>query len=201
MDENPESLDPIMITFGADYLVLETGADGVSRWYDPWTDIFESVADDTDIIACRTAGPYEGRTVMAVIRDIRMTNWPNTGRWIIHICKAALIEQPYQTGVPPVTINLLEPTRNMIIIGPKLYQTMSTQAWREFYIDSFRWIEYTLVNALLNIRQVEDSVASSSDASAAITDYTPWDDCLSHQTETIGRIPMILLLSNSSGPS
>ena len=173
MDENPESLDPIMITFGADYLDLETGADGVSRWYDPWTDIFESAADDTDIIACRTAGPYEGRTVMAVVRDIRMTNWPNTGRWIIHICKAALIEQPYQTGVPPVTINLLEPTRNMIIIGPKLYQTMATQAWREFYIDSFRWIEYTLVNALLNIRQVEDSVASSSDASAAITDYTP----------------------------
>lgn len=186
-DTDQNSEDPIMITVGADYLELKTGADGVSRWYDPWHDIYESTADDADIIACRAQGPYQGRTVMAVLRDIRVTNYPNAERWVIHICKSALIEQRYQTGVPQVTIDLLDVTRNMIYLAPKLYEKMSTSVWSQFYIDSFRWIDYILLNALLNIRQVEDSEASSSDTSTAITDYSPWDDCLDTQTETIGK--------------
>lgn len=121
MDTDPESQDPIMITIGADNLQQKAGHDGVNRWYDPWYDIYKSAADDADMIACRTAGPYQGRTVMAVVRDIRMTNYPNAGKWIIHICKAALIEQPYVSGVPQVTIDLISPVRNMIFIGPKLY--------------------------------------------------------------------------------
>lgn len=197
MDTDPDSQDPIMITAGADYLEQRTGHDGVLRWYDPWHDIYESTADDADIIACRTQGPYEGRTVMAVIRDIRMTNYPNTGRWIIHICKAALIEQPYKTGVPQVTMDLLSPVRNMVYMAPQIYQRLSTSPWTTLYIDSFRWIDYTLVNALLNIRQVEDSVASSSDASAAITDYRPWADCLDNQVEIIGTIPLAAFLGTT----
>lgn len=197
MDTDPESLDPIMITIGADYLIHKTGADGRNRWYDPYTDIYESTADDADIIACRSQGPYEGRTVMAVVRDIRSTNYPGAERWIIHICKAALIEQPYRTGVPQVTVDLLSPVKNMVYIAPGLYQKMSTTAWSEFHIDSLRLIDYTLVNALLNIRQVEDSVASSSDTSTTITDYSPWEDCLAHQIEIIGRIPVAPLLGNA----
>lgn len=188
MDTDPDSEDPIMITVGADHLTQKTGADGRLRWYDPWLDIYESTADDQDIIACRTAGPYQGRTVMAVVRDIRITNYPNSERWIIHICKAALIEQPYETGVMPVTINLLSPVRNMMYLGPKLSQRLSSGMAYPSFIDSYRWIDYTLLNALLNIRQIEDSVQSSSDGSAAITDYTPWDDCLENQVETIGKV-------------
>lgn len=193
MDESPDSLDPIMITLGADYLVQKPSADGVLRWYDEWADIFESAANDADIIACRTLGPYQGRTVMAVVRDIRMTNYPNTGRWIVHICKSALVEQSYQSGVPQVSINILEPTRNLIAFAPGLYQRLAAEPWREFLLDTFRWFEYTLLNALLNIRQVEDSVQSSSDASTGIIDTYSWDDCLDNQIETIGEKSMTFL--------
>lgn len=187
MDTNPRSRDPIMITAGADYLTQKTGTDGKLRWYDPWLDIYESTADDDDIIACRTAGPYQGRTVMAVVRDIRITNFPNTGRWIIHICKSALIEQPYRSGVPQTTINLLSPVRNMMYMAPQLRQKLLSGAAYPSFIDSYRWIDYTLLNALLSIRQVEDNVQSSSDGSTTITSYQPWEDCVANQVETIGK--------------
>lgn len=48
MDTDPESPDPIMITIGGDYLQQKAGHDGVLRWYDPWYDIYESAADDTE---------------------------------------------------------------------------------------------------------------------------------------------------------
>lgn len=48
MDTDPESQDLIMITIGADYLQQKVGHDGVLRWYDPWYDIYESAADDTE---------------------------------------------------------------------------------------------------------------------------------------------------------
>ena len=200
MDENPDSQDPILITFGTDHLVQKKSADGVDRWYDEWTEIFESPTDDADIIACKTQGPYEGRTVMAVLRDIRMINYPHSGRWIVHICKSALVEQSYQSGVPQVTINILEPTRNLIAFAPNMYQTLNAQPWREFYIDSFRWFEFTLLNALLNIRQVEDGVDTSSDTSTGILNTWSWVECLAHQTETIGERSMTLLFTVFFGP-
>lgn len=191
MDEDHNSPDPIMITFGADHLVQKQSADGVIRWYDEWTQIFESPADDADIIACRTQGPYKGRTVMAVVRDIRMTNHGYFGRWIIHICKAALIEQPYQSGVPQVTINILEPTRNLISFAPQMYQKLNAQPWREFYIDSFRWFEFTLLDALLNIREVENSVLPIyDDASGGILNTWSWMDCVDHRTNVHGERSM-----------
>lgn len=199
MDENPDSLDPIMITLGADHLVQKASADGVLRWYDEWADIFESAANDADIIACRTEGPYQGRTVMAVVRDIRMTAYPRSDqRWIIHICKSALIEQPYQNGVLQATADLLNPDSNLIVFAPQIYERLMTAPWTgPYYIDYFRWLEFYLLDALLNIRQVEDSPQSSSSPSTAIIGTTNWQTCCRQKIETIGGRFMTLLFYHS----
>lgn len=190
LDTSLDSQDPILLTVGADYLVLETDQVGTIRWYDPWTDIYESTSNDEDIIACRTAGPYQGRTVMAVVRDLRMTNLGYSSRWVIHICKSAMIEQPYVSGVPQVTVNLLSPTRNIVSYGPQLRQYLGSRSWAEMNIGSFRYIDYTLLQALLYIRQGEEGVVSPSDPAPTVLDYSPWDYCLTYQNGPIGKSPM-----------
>lgn len=178
LDTSPESQDPIMITAGVDYLVQDTDQVGTIRWWDPWTVIFESTIDDEDIIACKTAGAYQGRTVMAVVRDLRAFGYSN--RWVIHICKSAMIEQPYRSGVQEVTVNLLQANRNIVFFGPELRQYLGSNWLAELNIGSFRYIDFTLLHALLYIRQIEEG-ATSPDTVATVDYENPWEYCSTYQ--------------------
>lgn len=188
-----------MITVGAGHLEEKVGPDGKSHWYDPWADIYESQADDKDIIACRTEGPYGGNTVMAVIRDVRGTDRGSRGyrgRWIIHICASAIKDLPGQEEGSLLTINLLSPENSLLNTESEVFQFLSkSTTWaaeENITIDLIRWIDYTLVNALLNIRQVEDqdNGETASDYSAAIDTWALWNDCVKNKIENIGETPM-----------
>ena len=192
LDTDVESQDPILLAAGAEYLVQETDEAGTVRWYDPFTHIYESTTNDDDIKACMTEGDYLDGTVMAVIRDLRYTNLGYPSRWVIHICKSAMTEKAYTGGFfpPQLTIDLLYANRTMVSEGPILRQNVQNTRLTEFHIGMFRYIDYTLLQALLYIRQVEEGVLFASDSLSTIFGDSPWDYCLTNKNTSVGKSPM-----------
>lgn len=191
INTSPFSEDSIMIAEGVAYLTQVTAPDSKTYWYDRWSQSFETTINDQDIIACGTVGPYQGRTVMAIVRDVRALNsdnrFPAGTRWIIHICRSALVDVANPVGgMPPLAMNLLEATKTILFEAPHMYpKYMNFVGAESPRIDMFLGIDWILLTAFLKIEAAEtfendpaNPFTGVSPGSTAITDSTSWSSCL-----------------------
>lgn len=145
--------DDVWLTCGVGHLDPAQRPDGTWALLDVWSQMWEPIASDID--ACKVAGPYKYtdgtmQTVFAIVRDTHPENLNLQPRLVIHICAAATAENP------PKSIGMTWPTRLSAFIMEKVFTPIfTTPAFSPadddtFHIDSFRWLDYVLMNALLN---------------------------------------------------
>ena len=159
------SEDPIMITKGVGHLTLVAGPDGRTRYYDEWSQTYETTFNDEDIRACATAGPYNGRSILAILRHVGIVNQGGT-RWIIHICQAAMTTPHWVPGGPIWTTNLLVASKTMLYIAPHLYEKYMPGP--RPHIVGFMYIDYILMTLLLKIQGVENSTQNLESVSQTL---------------------------------
>ena len=186
---------------------------------DEWSDTFETTINDQDIIACGTVGPYQGRTVMAILRDVRALNsggmlFSSGRRWVIHICESALVDfsNPVD-GKPPLAMNLLDYTKTILFEAPHMYENHMNFVDAPLpRIGMFLGIDWYLLNAFLKIEAAETAPFTANDpanpftgtssGSIAFTDSTSWNSCLANAarpnpTILMGMTLTTLMFSNS----
>ena len=199
INTSPYSEDPIMVAEGTGWLQMVTGADGQTYWHDTWSDTLETTTNDADIIACGIVGPYQGKTVMAILRDVRDLN-SGGSRWIIHICQSALVD------LSAVAVNLLDPTKTIQYLAPRMYNLHMQVVDAQPHIESFLGIDWNLLNALLKIQAAEtdpndpaiNALTGDDPGSAVVTDATSWFNCLLQEVVLLGLNLMASTVSHSS---
>ncbi|KAK4695281.1 hypothetical protein P7C71_g2448, partial [Lecanoromycetidae sp. Uapishka_2] len=169
---------PIIFACGADYLVPQTGSDGVVRGYDSFTNTFEPM--DDELTACLTVGPYKTLTMFALQRATTSVNAGEGtpfGRTVMRLCASALQDEVDDTQL---AVDLLDPRKlatPVINSIAKNYRSFVNRGWT---IDYFRGPDFYVLNMVLGYSSGKQTFVPSWTGNLEQYDRY-WDLCVTRK--------------------